>query len=225
MLRSPKKHETEDALWAAALRALTRRAYSVHEMRKWLEQRAESRALADVVLVRLKERGYVDDARYAKQYARQRVVGRRLGRFRVARDLRGRGVPDRHIEAALDEVFAETDQSALLRKRIERKLRSLRGRGNKRAGPTGADTRVRPYGRSAGEFDQKQMASLYASLLRAGFPADMIRRELRAVSKQAEALPEDEAFETTDEPFDSAQGRHRQTQKETPCCGRAQRRT
>ena len=89
---------------AQAPRALTRRAYSVHEMRKWLEQRAESRGLADAVLMRLKERGYVDDARYAKQYARQRVVGRRLGRFRVAQDLRARGVPDKHSDAALDEV-------------------------------------------------------------------------------------------------------------------------
>lgn len=199
MRRSPRKHDTEDALWAAALRALTRRAYSVHEMRKWLAERAEWRELAELVLVRLKQCGYVDDARYARQYARQRVVGRRQGRFRVARDLRRRGVPDRHIEAALDEVFAETDQGALLRKRIERKLRSLRGRSTARAGRAGADTQVRPYGRSAGELDQKQTASLYASLLRAGFPADMIRRELRAVSKQAEALPEEGEFGTTDE--------------------------
>jgi regulatory protein len=184
VLRSPKKHDNEEALWAAALRALTRRAYSVHEMRKWLEARAEWRELADLVLVRLKERGYVDDARYAKQYARQRVAGRRLGRFRVARDLRGRGVPDRHIEAALDEVFAETDQAALLRKRIQRKLRSLRGKSKRNE--QGADTGVRPYKGGLEGLDQKQIASLYASLLRAGFPADMIRRELRAIGQGAD---------------------------------------
>jgi regulatory protein len=192
-------------LYAAALRALTRRAYSVHEMRQWLVERGKSRGLADAVLVRLKERGYVDDARYAKQYARQRVTGRRLGRFRVARDLRARGVPDKHSEAALDEVYAETDQAAMLRKRIERKLRSLRAKG--RSGTSGADTprlrsgqaQSRPYGHGAGEFDQKQMASLYASLLRAGFPSDLIRRELRAFNMQAEALPEADAVESTDD--------------------------
>lgn len=178
MRRTPKKHNTEDALYAAALRALTRRAYSVQEMRKWLGERGESRRLADAVLVRLKERGYVDDARYARQYARQRVTGRRLGRFRVARDLRARGVADRHSEAALDEVFAETDQVALLHKRIERKLRSLRGKGVARAGGV-VDTQVRSDKGEARVLDQKQLASLYASLLRAGFPADMIRRELR----------------------------------------------
>lgn len=205
MRRAPRKHDTEDALYAAALRALTRRAYSVHEMRKWLGERAESRRLADAVLVRLKERGYVDDARYARQYARQRVAGRRLGRFRVARDLRARGVPDKHSEAALDEVFAETDQAALLRKRIERKLRSLRGKTAVRTGRTGADSQVRPCGSGTVSaptglaLDQKQLASLYASLLRAGFPSDMIRRELRALSKQSDAPPEEDWMESTQE--------------------------
>lgn len=187
MLRSPKRRESEDALYAAALRALTRRAYSVHEMRKWLVERATEKQLANAVLARVKERGYLDDARYAKHFARQRAEGRRQGRFRIARDLRARGVPTRHIEAALDAVFAETDQAALLRKRIERKLRSLRdklGSGD----PCGG---IR--------LDQRRVASLYASLLRAGFPSDMIRRELRALSKQADTLTQGEPPESTDE--------------------------
>jgi len=181
VLRSPKKHETEDALYAAALRGLTRRAYSVHEMRKWLADRATARELAEAVLARAKERGYLDDARYARQFARQRAEGWRQGRFRIARDLRARGVADQHIEAALGEVFAETDQAALLRKRIERKLRALRGK----------DT-------AGAQLDQRKMASLYASLLRAGFPADMIRRELHALGKPAESLPEEEPAETAE---------------------------
>jgi SOS response regulatory protein OraA/RecX len=195
--RIPKKRSDTEALYAAALGALTRRAYSVHDMRKWLEQRAESRGLADDVLLRLKERGYVDDARYAKQFARQRAEGRRQGRFRIARDLRARGVPDRHIEAALDEVFAETDQTALLRMRIERKLRSLRGRRTVPA-PVGAGPRARPHKMAGTVLDQKQFASLYASLLRAGFPSDLIRRELRALSKLADTLPEGEPLEASD---------------------------
>ncbi|MGH9793509.1 MAG: regulatory protein RecX, partial [Candidatus Acidiferrales bacterium] len=168
------------------MHALTRRAHSVHEMRKWLEQRAGDSQHVGAVLARLKERDYLDDARYAKQYAHSRVTARRLGRFRVARDLRARGVPDRHIEAALDEVFAETDQAALLRQRIERKLRALRGKASsslnvgldasEQAPATASTTRGAP----AGKLDQRRLASLYSSLLRAGFPADLIRRELQA---------------------------------------------
>ncbi len=204
MHRTPKKRGEPEALYAAALGALTRRAYSVHDMRKWLEQRAESRGLADEVLVRLKERGYVDDARYARQFARQRAEGRRQGRFRIARDLRARGVPDRHIEAALDEVFSETDQVALLRTRIERKLRSLRGK-RKPGGPGAGILRlrsgqpqVRAYGRGAAGLDQRQFASLYASLLRAGFPADLIRRELHSLSKQDVSFDDSEQIEVAD---------------------------
>ncbi|MGH9790323.1 MAG: regulatory protein RecX [Candidatus Acidiferrales bacterium] len=205
MRRTPKRQETEEALYAAALRALTRRAHSVHEMRKWLEQRAGDNQHVGAVLARLKQRGYLDDARYAKQYARSRVASRRLGRFRVARDLRARGVPDRHIEAALDEVFAETDQSALLRQRIQRKLRSLRGKSSSSPN-AGLDASEQPpatasttRGAAAGELDRRRLASLYSSLLRAGFPADLIRRELQAIKEDA-VLPDVEPPEAANEP-------------------------
>jgi SOS response regulatory protein OraA/RecX len=75
----------------------------------------------------------------------------------VARDLRARGVPDRHIEAALAQTAQHTDEATLIRQRIERRRRSFRG-----------------------EMDEKKLASLYRSLLRAGFSADVIRRELKS---------------------------------------------
>ena len=86
--------------------------------------------------------------------------------FRVARDLRARGVPDRHIEAALEEAAQNTDEAAVVRQRIERKLRASRG----------PDTREK--------VDDRKLASLYRSLLRAGFSADVIRRELRAATRE-----------------------------------------
>ncbi len=49
----------------------------------------------------------------------------------------------------------------LIRKRIERKMKLLRG-----------------------EIDDRKIASLYRSLLRAGFPSDLIRRELRSIRKE-----------------------------------------
>jgi len=176
MRQAAKKLETEGELYAAAVKLLARRGHSVYEMRQALERRAAEKELVPGVLASLRERGYLDDARYARQFARSRAQSRRQGRFRIARDLRARGVPDRHLEAALDEVFAETDEGALLRRRIERKLRALSCKG---------------------ALDERRLASLYASLLRAGFSADAIRRELRAHSK-ATTFPEPEAFESTD---------------------------
>jgi regulatory protein len=113
----------------------------------------------------LKENGQIDDARYAKQFARQRTEGRKQGKFRVARDLRARGVPDQHIDAALKETAEQNDEATMVRQRIERKLRAYRG-----------------------EIDEKKMASIYGSLLRAGFSSDVVRRELKAMVK--EDMPE-----------------------------------
>lgn len=166
-MRGPrKKLADEEQLYQAAIRALMRRAYSIWEMRKYLEERAEEKPAVRRVLDRLKQKGYLDDARFAAQFARYHADTRRQGRFRIARELRTRGVPDRHIEAALDAAFAEADEAALVRARIARRLRSLRG-----------------------PMDRKRLASLYRSLLRAGFSADVIRAELRARTKaDVEAL-------------------------------------
>jgi regulatory protein len=165
MFGKPRQLETEEELYEVAVRALMRRAHSVHEMKKKLEQHSENKLLVQLVVARLKENGMIDDARYAKQFARQRTESRKQGKFRIARDLRGRGIPDRHIEAALEETAKSTDDGAMVRQRIERKLRSFRG-----------------------EIDEKKMASIYGSLLRAGFSSDVVRRELKALVR--EELPE-----------------------------------
>jgi regulatory protein len=157
---SPRKLTTEQELYASALRALMRRAHSVHEMREYLGRRAEDKDHVSRVIARLREQNYLDDARYSLDYARAHAQSRRQGRFRIARELRGRGVPDRHIEAAISAVFAETDESALVRARLKRHLAHARG-----------------------PLDQRQLAGLYRSLLRAGFSADIIRAQLRGVTR------------------------------------------
>lgn len=155
MRSSPRKFSTEEELYAAALRALMRRAYSIHQMKAYLEQRAEDKEQVAAVIARLREQNYIDDARYAAEFTRQRARSRGQGSFRIARELRARGVPDRYIDAALETSASETDESALVRKRIQRKLAHIRA-----------------------PLDQRKLASLYRSLLRAGFPADIIRAEL-----------------------------------------------
>jgi regulatory protein len=155
----PRQFSTEQDLYASALRALMRRAYSIHEMKTYLNLRAEEKDAVPNVIARLRELNYLDDARYAAEFARQHATLRKQGRFRIARELRARGVPDSHIDAALESAFAETDESAAVRARIKRKLAHVRG-----------------------ELDQRKIASLYGSLLRAGFSADIIRTELRGIT-------------------------------------------
>jgi regulatory protein len=172
MFGKPRKVETETELYEAAVRALMRRAYSVYEMKQLLGRRTEDDKLLRAVMDRLKRAKMIDDERFAKQFARQRTEIRRQGKFRIARDLRARGVPDRHIEAALADAAKETDESVVVRQRLERKLRSFRG-----------------------EIGDNKIASMYRSLLRAGFSADVVRRELKAVTREEfpepESQPED----------------------------------
>ena len=169
MRSSPRQLETDTDLYAAALRALMRRAHSIHEMRDYLARRCADKELVGKVIAKLRERAYLDDARYALDYARSHAQSRRQGRFRIARELRNRGVPDRHIDAAIEAVFAETDESALIRSRLKRRLAHVRG-----------------------PLDQRKIASLYASLLRAGFSADAVRSEIRAVTRAS--VPNSEEF-------------------------------
>lgn len=161
MFARVRQLETEAELYDAAVRALMRRAYSVYEMKQMLGRRTEDDKLLSNVMDRLKRAKMIDDERFAKQFARQRTDIRRQGKFRIARDLRARGVPDRHIEAALAEAANETDESTIVRQRLERKLRSFRG-----------------------EINANKMASMYRSLLRAGFSADVVRRELKAITRK-----------------------------------------
>jgi len=156
----PRKFSTEQQLYTAALRALMRRAHSIHEMRQYLELRAEDEEHVSPVIARLREQNYLDDARYALDYARQHANSRRQGRFRITRELRARGVPDIHIDTALEAVFAETDESALVRARLKRHLRH-----------------------PGASLDERKLASLYRTLLRAGFSADVIRAELKSLPR------------------------------------------
>jgi len=161
MRSSLRKLSTETDLYTAAINGLARRAYSVFEMRTYLERRAQDKDVVKGVLDRLKHLDYLDDARYARQFVRVHTELRKRGAFRIARDLRARGVPDRHIEAALAERSPESSENALVRERLERRIKLLRG-----------------------PLDERRVASLYRSLLRAGFSADTIRRELSALTKQ-----------------------------------------
>ncbi len=161
MWEKPRQVETESALYEAAIKILMRRAHSVHEMNKALARRCADEKLVKTVLARLKAQNLLDDARYAKQFARMRTESRKQGAFRIARDLRARGIPDRHIEKALKDSAEENDPATMVRHRIERRLKLFRG-----------------------EISDKKIASLYRSLVAAGFPPDIIRKELFRITRE-----------------------------------------
>jgi len=185
MRSASRKTSSEAELYAAALRALMRRAHSTFELRIYLERRAVEPTPVRRILARLKQENLIDDARYALDFARARASARRQGGRRIAMELRKRGVPDRHIDAAIAQVFADFDEAAIVRKVIERRTRSARGRLD------------------ADPFSAKKTASLYRTLVRAGFDGSIIRRELNAIARNPEREAPDVAL--ADDAQDEAQ--------------------
>ena len=160
---SPKKLDA-DGLFDYAVRALERRALTAFELRRKLKQRAEDQGTVEPIVERLRGLSYIDDARTAEAYTSTRKDVSLLGRRRVLADLRRRGVDAKTAEKTVEDAFAESDELALIREHLRRKL-----------------------GRRVEErtSDQREVTRLYRGLLRAGFSSGKIGEALRAVSADA----------------------------------------
>jgi len=105
-----------------AYRYLGHRDRTVAELRKHLVGKGVSEDLADEAIEELVAQGYVDDARFARQFAEDRRRLDSWGGERIERRLRELGVAREHIAAALavaDAGTGEVDAAvAFLRRRF-----------------------------------------------------------------------------------------------------------
>ena len=128
MFRQPGKNakkKNKTALWEYALRVLSGRAYSTDELREKLWQRAENRSDVAGVIAKLQEYGYLDDVRFAENFAASRLDNQGFGRARVLRDLKSRRVPAEVAARAVEKVFEATDEAELIEHFLQRKYRSV----------------------------------------------------------------------------------------------------
>jgi regulatory protein len=134
---------------------------SVEELReRLLEGRGATKAVVEEVIERLREYGYLDDARFAQSFASLRVQQRPIGRQRLERDLWLKKIDKPTIEAALDSVFAERPEEELIDSALAKRIR-LRGRPKTRA----------------------EAKKLFDHLLRQGFAFELVSEKVRAVVK------------------------------------------
>jgi regulatory protein len=77
----------------------------------------------------LRAQGLVDDAEFARHYARTRIARKRLGPARLQADLRRLGVDERTAAEAVQDTLAREriEPRELLREAAARKLRELSG--------------------------------------------------------------------------------------------------
>jgi regulatory protein len=118
----------EDACYQAAIRLLQYRWRSEHEIAQRLQQRGFDPEEVRLVLDRLRQEHWLDDRRFAGEYARTRRL-RRVGRFRIERELQSLGVPSEDVAAAAgDQATERANLIEVCQKRI-RVLGRLRGPG------------------------------------------------------------------------------------------------
>ena len=140
----------------AAFRLLSGRDYTRAEIRKKLRGRQFSGAAIEATMVTLEGLNLVDDRAFARKWVESRLKGRPMGRFRLALELKRRGIPEDLVDETLDQALAEVDPIALA-------LPLLQGRA----------------ARYRGLERQKALARMYQFLGRRGFEAQVAREAAR----------------------------------------------
>jgi regulatory protein len=122
----PKKTDSEDVLYEYAVGALARRMRSVAELKRLLRPRVEAetdngKTLVELVIRRLKDQGYLNDAKYAAEYSSFRRDNEKFGRRRVVTDLKAKGVHGEVIDKAVDSFYDEVSEEKQARDYLRRK--------------------------------------------------------------------------------------------------------
>ena len=115
-----------EAVQHVAIRLLTARPKTVGEMRRALRMRGHSVPAGEVVVARLVDRGLLNDAQFARHFARVRS-GKGHGPGRLVGDLLAKGVEKGVAEEAVRETLDEegVDPLAQARDLAERRVRQL----------------------------------------------------------------------------------------------------
>ena len=160
--------ETEGELYEYAVGTLARRMRSVAELKRLLRQRVDAKTeigqtLVELIIRRLKDQGYLNDARYAASYSALRRDNEKFGRRRVVTELKIKGVHGDVLDSAVETAYAEINDEKQAREYLRRK-------------------------RVQKPKDRKQAARIFRQLIRAGFASKTIFNILRKWDVEDELL-------------------------------------
>ena len=143
--------------YIVALTMLSRRELSEAQIRTRLARKEFEADEIEAAVERLRQDGTINDRRVALAAARMESTIRHRGRSRVIQKLRTLGIDSEVAESAVNEVFEEVDEGALLDRAFERRLR----------------------GQEPKDLDDKGRARIVRGLAAQGFPFDAIMRRLK----------------------------------------------
>ena len=167
--RPKKRFYSEEELYEYAVGALARRMRTVAELKRLFRARvdeAESeygKTLIELVIRRLKDRGYLNDSQYAAYFSSLRRDNQKFGRQRIVTDLKVKGVHGDVIDKAVDTAFEGVSEEKQAREYLRRKRL------------------VKPK-------DKKETARIFRQLARGGFGTKTIFAILKKWDVDEESL-------------------------------------
>jgi regulatory protein len=112
---------------AAALRLLSRRAYTSKEIRDKLIKREFDASAIETTMADLNRLNLVDDRHFAKRFIDERLRLKPCGRVLLRQDLRRRGVPVEIIDEMIEEAFDVVDTKSLAYDVLSGRARRYKG--------------------------------------------------------------------------------------------------
>jgi len=157
----PDPAKARERVFQRAAKLLAAKQRSIEELREKLSTtRGATKAMVDEAIERLRDYGYLDDAKFAQTYASLRLRERPIGRRRLQRDLWLKKVDKQTIDSALDEVFESTPEQNLIDRAIAKRVR-LRGKPKTR----------------------EEAKKLFDHLIRQGFEFELVSEKVRGLAK------------------------------------------
>ena len=135
--RPKKKLYAEDELYEYAVATLARRMRTVAELKRLLRHRVDAetefgQTLVQLIIRRLKDQGYLNDASYAASYSSFRRDNEKFGPRRVITDLKVKGIHANLIEQAVSAAYRDVNEEQQARAYLKRK-RLMQPRNQKQA--------------------------------------------------------------------------------------------
>src|ERR1051326_5322097 len=157
----PDPAKARERVFQRAAKLLAAKQRSIEELREKLSTtRGATKAMVDEAIERLRDYGYLDDAKFAQTYASLRLRERPIGRRRLQRDLWLKKVDKQTVDSALDEVFESTPEQNLIDRAIAKRVR-LRGKPKTR----------------------EEAKKLFDHLIRQGFSFELVSEKVRGLAK------------------------------------------
>lgn len=123
----PRKPITPDNAYLRLTTLCARCEQAEGDLRKKLRDWGIASRDADDIIMRLKNERYLDNKRYAHAYCRDKLRFNGWGRIKIAFMLKGKGIEQEFIDAAIAEIDEE-QYITILNEALEAKSRTLNGK-------------------------------------------------------------------------------------------------